>query len=502
MRPGSRGRSRTLLKDGLRFLARTADVSSASRLIAKNTLWLGLGQGVSGLVMFFVTIYLARRFGAGGYGQFAFALSYVSLFAMLFDFGLPIAVTRELVRDAGRIREFPAVLTLKGAIGIAAILTITVSTLFFVHTHQVRMLVAILALYSFFLELLNLFYAVFRSRQRMELETRIRLLQTGALGVLVFAVGSHWHSLRAIAYAFVASPLVAFAVLATRRWARNHRDASVRLVDLTVWKVFLAIGVYLALARGVADIITNTDSVILGAWGFIRDVGRYNAAGNVNGLLLFPMVLISTAIFPALVARLRDSPDGFVKYWLTWMRLSTFVAGLVAAGTLICARAAVVLAFGASFGPAAPALEILVFTTSLTYIHNLYFQAFLALDLQAKIFRTLVVAAIGNVALNIALVPILRLYGSALASVVAHAAILGQYVLIGSRVPLLRPLARPLSASLGTSLVSAIASVVVARSLNVSSGLFLGAAVVSVVYTAVWIALRPVTNRFSMPASM
>ena len=42
--------------------------------MAKNSLWLVAGEIVNGLLMFFLTIWLARYLGAAGYGQLTFAL--------------------------------------------------------------------------------------------------------------------------------------------------------------------------------------------------------------------------------------------------------------------------------------------------------------------------------------------------------------------------------------------------------------------------------------------
>ena len=81
--------------------------------IFKNTFWLTLAEAISRFLGLALIIFAARILGAEGYGKFAFALSFVSVLAILADLGLSEITNRELSRNKEAEKEYPAVLSLK-----------------------------------------------------------------------------------------------------------------------------------------------------------------------------------------------------------------------------------------------------------------------------------------------------------------------------------------------------------------------------------------------------
>ena len=53
--------------------------TSHGQTILKNTFWLSLGQGLSGILNFLLIIFIIRKLGATEYGKFAYSFSFVSL---------------------------------------------------------------------------------------------------------------------------------------------------------------------------------------------------------------------------------------------------------------------------------------------------------------------------------------------------------------------------------------------------------------------------------------
>ncbi len=410
------------------------------QVILKNTFWLGMAQGVTGVVNFFLTVYVIRVFGATEYGKFAFAFSFVAIFSTLFDFGLSTAVTREFAGQREKEGHFSDVMTLKVVLGVGVALLVIVGSFFISSDGLVRGMVVVLGIYMLLLEVINLFYALIRARQRMEVEAAFRFVQVLSLCAAVVAVIFFSPSILNLSLAYVGATLATLVLLLL--FFLFKESSGIRLrpsFNASVWKVFLAIGWYLALAKGVGDITTYTDSVLLGYWGMNTENGWYNAAVRLNRLALFPMAMVSSAIFPALVGILRESREKFLRCWKFWMKWTVFFAIMFCFGVLAKADEIISFTYTEDFLPAAIALKILILMATLVYINNLYYHVLLIFDHQKRIFYALLCGAIMNVLMNLILIPRMGINGAALATVLTHLAILFFYLVWTAEYTIVRP---------------------------------------------------------------
>lgn len=410
------GKLKKLLPQGFSALFKN---KSAKQIFFKNSFWMGISTGVNGLLNLTITMFIARKFGPSDYGVFAYALSTVMLFSTLFDFGLTMGVTREFSQDPTQARYFRDIFFLKSFIGLATFLCILVLSFYMVHESSVRNIILLLALYMFFFEALNLFYALFRAKERMEFEPLLRSVQMGGLLVLALIATWHYHSIFYLAWSYVIS--AAFALIAGVLIVFFFfKEVSLFPLSLrlnkALCKKFLLIGWYLALAKGAGDILTNTDSFLLGYWKMMSGVGLYNAALKVNAATLFPMSLITTAIFPSLISSLKTSQTQFIKYWQTWVRWTMFVAFFLTGFVFFEADKIIQLLYGESYMAATSSLKLLSITALIIYISNLYFHVNLIFDKQRLLFYMIGLGAILNVALNYVLIPRYGIEGSALAT--------------------------------------------------------------------------------------
>src|SRR5258706_13905558 len=61
--------------------------SSIKQTMLKNTFWLMFAEGITRLLMFFVTVWIARYLGVRNFGEFTFAFAFTALFGVFADFG-------------------------------------------------------------------------------------------------------------------------------------------------------------------------------------------------------------------------------------------------------------------------------------------------------------------------------------------------------------------------------------------------------------------------------
>lgn len=396
-----------------------------SARVARNGIWLGVGQGVTALLNFLLVTVVARSLGPTAYGSFAYALAFVMIFSTLFDFGVASAVNREFAKGARPSGQIWSLARLRLLIGALGVTIVAGAALLAVPAGASRNLILVLAAYLFALEIANLFYAYFRAHQRMDVETWLRLGHGGLLVASVLVAIATWGDVMAVAYAYVATTAVtatAAALLATR--VRDpHATASER--DWTTWRAYLGIGFFLALAKAVGDITMFGDSVLLGWLRPSEDVGWYGAASRLNALVLLPMSLLTTAAFPGLVAmRARSDPARVSATVSLWARVSIHLAAAAVAIGGALAPAIVAQVFGEGYLPAAQALRWLLLSAALIYMHNILFHVLLLQDQQRMLPIAFVGAAVVSVAANLLLIPRLGIVGAAVASVAAHIATL------------------------------------------------------------------------------
>ncbi len=69
-----------------------------SRTVARNTLFLGMAQGVRILLALALILYIANLYGPVWQGKFSILLAFLNIFQVLASFGMPRLITREVAR--------------------------------------------------------------------------------------------------------------------------------------------------------------------------------------------------------------------------------------------------------------------------------------------------------------------------------------------------------------------------------------------------------------------
>lgn len=425
------------------------------QVILKNTLWLGLGQGLTGVLNFVIIIFVIRNLGVTQYGKFAYALSFVSIFSTLFDFGLATTVTRDFSRDQEKERYFLDLIVLKTILGSIISVCIIALAIFTINDVDIRRSILILTFYIFTMELTNLFYAFFRARQRMEIEATFRcvhiLLQTIIVLILIY-LGL---SVVALSVAYVGAVTIILACISLYFFWKMEVSIPYKLsLNKHVWKEFLAVGIFIALAKGGGDVIVYADSLMLGQFGRIEDVGLYNAISRINGMILFPMALITSAIYPTLIAVLRESKEKFVKFWEAWVKIAMFFSVLLCFMTIAKADQIIIFLYSKQFLSGASALKILVFVAAIVWISSAYYHLLLIFDKQRAILLATMIGMLVSLGLNFVLIPRLGLCGAAITAVSTHAVIFFQYLFLTGTRTFVKPFSKAIVISFTVSVIS------------------------------------------------
>jgi O-antigen/teichoic acid export membrane protein len=119
-------------------------------------------------------------------------------------------------------------------------------------------------------------------------------------------------------------------------------------------------GVPFFLWTSIVALQPSLEAVLLSKFGSTDAVGWFGASSKLTNLLLFPAVILGSALSPTLARLYATDADGFHRAVIGSLRVTLFVGLPVAMGTFLFAGAGVNLVFGAhGYGPAADNLRIL-----------------------------------------------------------------------------------------------------------------------------------------------
>jgi len=383
------------------------------------------------LLSFAITVTLARALGADGYGVYAYVYALVSMLAIPAEFGLPNLLVRETAkafakqewgmiqgvwRWAGRITAILTAILILGA-GVAVVIW---GNQF--GREQLLTMIWGLALVPL-VALSQLRGAALRGLHRVvqgQLPEQVLLPGFFLLFILgavfIFPIGSFTPAMAMALQATAAA--LAFIIGAWLLWRTT--PAEVRGAKAVYeGRRWLASTLPLAFIGGMQFINHRTSILILGLFADSGQVGIFRVADQMSLLISLGLQAMNMVVAPQF-ARLYAVGDKKLlqKLATTSARVVFFLTLLVVAAFLLLGKPFLRLVFGAEFVPAYVPLSILAIgqlansaTGSVGVLLNMTGH-------EQETARGMTVAAIGNVFLNLILVPLWGIIGAAIASTV------------------------------------------------------------------------------------
>ncbi len=425
--------------------------------ILKNIGWLTVGESISRILGFFLIVAISRILGPEEYGKFAFAFAFVSLLAMLSNFGLAGIATRELAQGSQREHEFSSILSLKILLSLGALAIMFLGALLVTPDNDVRKLIWLLSFFALVDNFFWILYAFIRARERMEYEAITRIVSAVLLLGAGFFVLFNLPSAENISYAYVAASFATLIGLATFFHFCIYPLGF--NVDAALWKKFWGLSWPLGLAGVFGTVYIYSDSIMMGFLKQVTAVGWYNASYQVIGIPIVIMTLISTSFYPALSRFAKESNEKLQKLWNRHMEAMIFLALPFMVGGSILAPKIIHFLYGGQYEPAILALQILLFVAGLNFLYNPYGNVLVVTGQQKKHLLGTAAAALVNIFLNILLIPRFSLYGAAAATLISYVVLL---ILEVEFVRRFTPIIIWSSALTRAFLVAAVSSIVMA----------------------------------------
>ena len=425
-------------------------IMNGAKRIANNTAMITISSIIAVVLGFFLTVALARYLGPGSYGIFAFALAFVALFRVFFDFGLNTVVTREVARYRDQTAcFFTNSIFMEAILSIGFILVIWMVLQYFGYPAATSVVVLLLATGTAVMVIGELSLAVFTAYEMRVYEAVTKII--GDLFYLILGFVGIYLQMPLIQIVMLL--VVSFLIKTLMGYLLMVRviGSSWGELDPKRWRPMLRLAMPFALAGLFFTLYFNIDMTMLSYMKGDEQVGFYAVAYRfITMLVVFPQAFLST-ILPVFARLHVESKDTLVYAHEKSVRYLLMIAVPISFGTTLIAGQLVTGLFGEAYVESVIALQILIWAGALIFITLCGATTLGSIDKQHLCASSLMICVFVNIGLNMILIPQYSYIGAATATVITEVVLFSLYYSHlgnnGLRVGYLNLLARPLLAS-------------------------------------------------------
>lgn len=384
----------------------------------KNTSYLALSEGIAMLILFLVSVLVARKLGQTTYGQFAFILAYAQIWQVIADFGLSMIAIRDIsVNKSDTKKILSNYISLKIVLGVLTYGLIIASTLLLNKPFFIKQLILIAGAYLIVYTLAELLRAVFRAYEKFKYEAFVKISQHLLLLVLI-SWSIYQQSLPAIVWSYFAAAV--YALVISIVLIKKKFTSFTWQWDTKQIKSILQQAWPLALANMFVIIYFRIDTVMLSMIKGDQATGWYNAAYLLIFSLTFVAYILIMSVYPKLSQLAKESITACRKLYRKTLYLMT-AAGLIILGIASAiAKWLIIYIYGVEFTPAVNVFYILALAVFFSFLAHVWLYTLNALGKQITYTIATGLGMIINIGLNFYWIPKFSYLGAAWATVLTE----------------------------------------------------------------------------------
>ena len=387
-----------------------------------NTSWLLLEKILRIILGLFVAVWVARYLGPEKYGIFSYALSFVALFTTIATLGLDEIVVRELVKDEGGRNELIGTvfwLKLMGAFVMLAVLTIAVNfTSNDTNTNTLIFIIASATIFQSF-NVVDMYFQSIVLSKYVAYANIISLLISSIVKIVLIL-----NEAQLIAFAWVvlfdsivlASGFIFFYIKNNSTFKIEHLKFSKSIAFNLLqdcWPLVLsgiAIMVYMKIDLVMIKEMMNDEAV-----------GQYAAAIRLSESWYFIPMVIASSLFPAIINAKKQSEEQYYTRLRIFYSLMVWIAIFIALPTTFFSDWIINLLYGEEYNKAGSVLLIHIWASVFVFAGVASSKWMINENLQIYLSINTGIGALINILLNLILIPVIGITGSALATVISYA---------------------------------------------------------------------------------
>jgi O-antigen/teichoic acid export membrane protein len=383
-------------------------------VLVRNAAWLFAGQGLSFVVQGVYFVVLARLLGTTQYGLLSGAVALVAVVSQYSTLGSGLIFLRYVSPDHSRFRLYWGnILMTVSVLSLLLILGLRLSGRWLVGAASVPLLLPIAIGDCLFQQLGSCAGQVFQTFEKMKFSAALVLLSSVSRCILAVAMllvlrkASAWQWAIASLTVSAISACVAFAIV-TRFFGLPSFSPSLLIKRSAEGFVF-------AISGSTTAVYNDIDKVVLSHFGMNRANGIYSMAYRVVNIGTMPIMSIVSAAFPRFF---REGVKGIAATVPMARQLLRRTAALgIGISTVMFVLAPIIPHLvGKSYAEAVSALRWLCLIPFFRCFHLSAGDAIAGAGHQKYRLVSQSIAAIGNLLLNLYLVPRYSWHGAAWAS--------------------------------------------------------------------------------------
>ena len=380
--------------------------------LARNTLWMILGQGVRLLVQLAYFILIARLLHREGYGAFSGAVALVAVLAPFAGWGSGNLLVKNVARQRDTFPRYWGRVLVMSCLSAGLLILLALLLAWFILPHSVPLLVVLWVASA------DLLFTRILESAALAFQAVHRLLKTAVLSVL--------YSVTRLAGVLILLQLHGPDLLTT--WALLYLGATVLATlvavawvslelgmpefDLSGWRREFGEGFYFASSFSAQRIYMDSDKALLTRLGSLDAAGIYTAAARIVEVAFIPVYSLLAAAYARFFTTGQKGVQGTLD--LSRRLLPYALAYAVAAGVGLYVLAPLLpWVLGSEFAESVSAVRWLAVVPLLMTLHRFAADSLTGAGWQARRTHIEFGAAALNVLLNLALVPSFSWRGTA-----------------------------------------------------------------------------------------
>lgn len=428
-----------------------------SRIVVRNSAIGMAAQLAIKVLSFGFTVLIVRRLGSAAFGQYAAVLAFGMAFAFISDLGLSTFAVREVARlrdqqdGAAQINAlYSTMLRLRLSLTVVAA-SLLIGTGWLVgYSPAMIGALALGAIGLFSYSVQGTCEAMLAGFERLDLPARAKVLAQltfVCLGTVALATHAGY-------YGLIIANQIGIAVLTYVCWRTAHRLGLRRVgASYMAWRRLLRASLPFAIIGFTLGLSYKFDTILLSIFRGDAETGYYNAAYSLVFATVVLSNVINTALYPSLTRQATTNAAQLTPLYERAMRYLLLASLPIAMGGSLLAGPLITFLYGATYAPAASALQLIIWVVPLMYASEFLGYVVLIGGNERHAARTVLLSTGLNIGCNLLLIPYFGLLAAAAMTVVTEAVLVAQYV--WRLWPTLRTLhwrailGRPLLATLG-----------------------------------------------------
>ncbi len=389
--------------------------------LVRNASWLFAGQGISFIAQGFYFVVLARLLGTTQYGLLAGAVALVAVVSQYSTLGSGLLFLRYVSPDHSRFRLYWGnVLMSVVLLGALIVIGLRLSGRWLVGSASVPLLFPIAIGDCLFQQLSSCAGQVFQTFEKMKYSAALTLLSN--IARCLVAVGMLVVLGRASAWQWAVASLATSAIAACIAFAIVTRFFGLPRFSPSLLFKRAGEGFVFAISGSTTAVYNDIDKVVLSHYAMDRANGIYSMAYRVVNIGCMPIMSIVAAAFPRFFREGVKGIAATVPMAKALLRRTAVLGILISAGMFVCAPLIPHLV-GKSYAESVSALRWLCLIPFFRCFHLSAGDAIAGAGHQKFRLASQSIAAIGNLLLNLYLVPRYSWLGAAWASLATDGAL-------------------------------------------------------------------------------